>query len=88
VRLIKVFDPITLHIRCRLGVAVDICECSSVIGVNFKSILKADRNLPVSALEVHTSEFYKCKKIICPLHDVDCCTDGALAVLCCFIEPP
>ena len=32
---------------------------------------KADRDLPVSALEVHTSEFYEYKKIICPLHDVD-----------------
>jgi len=41
---------------------------------------KADRDLPVSALEVHTSEFYEYKKIICPLHDVDCCTDGALVV--------
>jgi len=49
---------------------------------------KAGRDLPVPALEVHTNGFYEYQRIMCSLHDADCCTDGTLVVLCCVIKPP
>lgn len=91
--LIKVFDPITSQLPPRISrLAVYpweiVYQWSASISSQKRQVSIVESCCSLCLLvNVAVQNRWMQNKFTCPLHEAGCCTDGALVVLCCVIEP-